>query len=150
MLPTKIYEDMQRETLEGRELEASVLFRAAQKLRHCASTWQDNPTAEFDDDLTDSLQFNQRLWSFLQTELSNPANALPETLRLNLLRLGKFIDKRIFTLFAGGGTMEDLLSIARVNERIAEALQAQAANVNSHIGPEEATLSSRGFLNIAG
>ncbi len=148
MLPTKIYEEMQRETLEGRELEASVLFRGAQKLRQCARTWQNNQTAEFDDNLTDSLQFNQRLWSFLQTELSNPANALPETLRLNLLRLGKFIDKRIFTLFAGGGTVEDLLSIARVNERIAEALQA--AKATTQIDQEEAPISSTRFFDISG
>jgi flagellar protein FlaF len=148
MLPTKIYEDMQRETLDGRELEAAVLFRAAQKLRRCASAWKDNPTAELDDNLTDSLQFTQRLWSFLQTELSNPANALPETLRLNLLRLGKFIDKRIFTMLAGGGTAEDLLSIARVNERIAEALQA--ATAPPEIDHEDSTISSRGFRNISG
>jgi flagellar protein FlaF len=148
MLPTKIYEQMQRETLDGRELEASVLLRGAQKLRQCARTWKDNPAAEFDDNVTDALQYNQRLWSFLQTDLSNPANALPETLRLNLLRLGKFIDKRIFTLFAGEGTVEDLLSVAGVNERIAEALQA--ALPASHIGQEEATLSSSGFLDIAG
>jgi tetratricopeptide (TPR) repeat protein/flagellar biosynthesis regulator FlaF len=148
MLPTKIYEDMQRETLEGRELEASVLLRGAQKLRQCARTWEKNPTAEFDDNLTDALQYNQRLWSFLQTDLSNPANALPGTLRLNLLRLGKFIDKRIFTLFAGGGTVEDLLSIARVNERIAEALQT--AKATSHMCHEEAAISPAGFLDIAG
>jgi flagellar biosynthesis activator protein FlaF len=148
MLPTKIYDDMQRETLEGRELEASVLFRAAQKLRHCARTWENDPTGEFNDNLTDSLQFNQRLWSYLQAELSDPGNALPETLRLNLLRLGKFIDKRIFTLFAGGGTVEDLLSIARVNERIAEALQA--AKAPARIEHEEAAMSSAGVFDIAG
>jgi flagellar protein FlaF len=147
-MQTKIYEELQRETLEGRELEASVLFRGAQKLRHCARKWEENHTTEFDDNLTDTLQYNQRLWSFLQVELSNPANPLPETLRLNLLRLSKFIDKRIFTLFAGGGTVEDLLSIARVNERIGEALQV--ATVPSRPAQEEAAISSTGFLDISG
>jgi len=143
----KVYEQMQRETLEGRELEASVLFRGAQKLRQCARKWEANHTTEFDDNLTDTLQYNQRLWSFLQVELSNPANTLPETLRLNLLRLSKFIDKRIFTLFAGGGTVEDLLAIARVNERIGEALQV---TVPSHPAHSEAAMSPAGFLDIAG
>jgi flagellar biosynthesis activator protein FlaF len=147
MQQTKIYEQMQRETLEGRELEALVLFRGAQKLRQCARKWENNHTTEFDDNLTDTLQFNQRLWSFLQVELGNPANPLPETLRLNLLRLSKFIDKRIFTLFAGGGTVEDLLSIARVNERIAEALQVA---VPSHPAQAEAATCSTRFLDIAG
>jgi flagellar protein FlaF len=148
MHQAKIYEQVQRETLEGRELEALVLFRGAQKLRQCARKWEENHTTEFDDTLTDTLQFNQRLWSFLQVEVSNPANALPETLRLNLLRLSKFIDKRIFTLFAGGGTVEDLLSIARVNERIAEALQAKTAL--SDPTQEEAAASSTVSLDVAG
>jgi len=148
MHQAKIYEQVQRETLEGRELEALVLFRGAQKLRQCARKWEENHTTEFDDTLTDTLQFNQRLWSFLQVEVSNPANALPETLRLNLLRLSKFIDKRIFTLFAGGGTVEDLLSIARVNERIAEALQVTTAL--SDPTQEEAAASSTVSLDVAG
>ena len=145
MQHAKFYEQMQRETLEGRELEASVLFRGAQRLRQCARKWENDHTTEFDDNLADTLRFNQRLWSFLQVELCNP---LPETLRLNLLRLSKFIDKRIFTLFAGGGTVEDLLSIARVNERIAEALQV--ATVPSHPAQEEAAISSTSFIDIAG
>jgi flagellar protein FlaF len=148
MQPVKIYEQMQRETLEGRELEASVLFRGAQKLRHCARKWENEHTTGFDDHLTAALQFNQRLWSFLQVELGNPANPLPETLRMNLLRLSKFIDKRIFTLFAGGGTVEDLLSIARVNERIAEALQV--ATAPSDPSEEEAAISTTRLLDIAG
>ena len=148
MQQTEIYEQMQRETLDGRELEASVLFRGAQKLRQCARKWENNHTTEFDDNLTDTLQYNQRLWSFLQVELSSPANPLPETLRLNLLRLSKFIDKRIFTLFAGGGTVDDLLSIARGNERIAEALQV--ATAPSHPAHEVAAISSTRLLDIAG
>ncbi|MGA2215485.1 MAG: flagellar biosynthesis regulator FlaF [Bryobacteraceae bacterium] len=148
MLPTKIYEDIERQTLEGRGLEAAVLFRGAQKLRRCAQTWESNHSTEFDDNLTEALQFNQRLWSFLQAELSDPANALPETLRLNLLRLGKFIDKRIFNLFAGRGTVDDLLSIAGVNERIAEALQV--ATEPAPADQEETPISSAGFLDIAG
>jgi hypothetical protein len=65
-----------------------------------------------------------------------------------LLRLSKFIDKRIFTLFAGGGTVEDLLSIARVNERIGEALQV--ATVPARPAQEEAAISSTGRLDVVG
>lgn len=132
MLHTRAYEEVQRETLEGRELEASVLFRGAQKLKACARNWDNGRTKEFQESLTEALQFNQKLWSFLQVELSDRANPLPETLRLNLLRLSKFIDKQIFTLFAGGGTAESLLSIARVNEQIAQGLQ-----VNTPKPPKE-------------
>src|ERR1700679_1113614 len=123
-----IYEQVRRESLEGRELEASVLFRAAQKLHSCARDWGQYETREFQEKLTEALQFNQKLWSFLQVELADPANPLPETLRLNLLRLGKFVDKRIFALFAGRGTMEDLLSIARVNEQIGKGLETGSSS----------------------
>jgi len=152
MRQANAYEQMQRETLEGRELEASVLFRGAQKLRQCARRWDSSHSTEFDDDVTEALQFNQRLWSFLQVELGNPANPLPETLRLNLLRLSKFIDKRIFTLFAGGGTVEDLLAVARVNERIAEALQVGTTQSKTaqHEVEGEGDFSPTRLLDIAG
>jgi flagellar protein FlaF len=147
MRHANIYANVQREALDGRELEASVLFRAAQKLNQCARDWENGRTKEFDERLTDALQFNQKLWSFLQVELSNPANPLPETLRLNLLRLSKFIDKEIFTLFAGGGTAEDLLSIARVNEQIGRGLQIKTA---SAAGAEEDAPTSIRLLDVAG
>jgi flagellar biosynthesis activator protein FlaF len=144
-----VYDQVHREALEGRELEASVLFRAAQKLNQCARDWENGHTKEFQEKLTDALQFNQKLWSFLQVELGNPANPLPETLRLNLLRLSKFVDKEIFTLFAGGGTVEDLLSIARVNEQIGRGLQVRTT-ASSGADMEDDGFSSISLLDIAG
>jgi len=148
MRHANIYEEVQRESLEGRELEASVLFRAAQKLNQCARDWENGNTKEFHEKLTEALRFNQKVWSFLQVELGNPANPLPETLRLNLLRLSKFVDKEIFTLFAGGGTVEDLLSIARVNEQIGRGLQVKTTE--SPADTEEEIHSAGSLLDIAG
>jgi flagellar biosynthesis activator protein FlaF len=146
MRSTSIYEQVQRETLEGRELEASVLFRAAQKLNQCAREWEKGRTREFQEKLADALEFNQKVWSFLQVEIANPANPLPETVRLNLLRLSKFIDRRIFDLFAGKGTANDLLSIARINEQIGHGLEARTA---SNSAAEDAYPGVR-LLDIAG
>jgi len=69
-----------------------------------------------------------------------------------LLRLSKFIDKRIFTLFAGGGTVEDLLAVARVNERIAEALQVGTTQSKTaqHEVEGEGDFSPTRLLDIAG
>jgi flagellar protein FlaF len=147
MRSSTIYEQVQRETLDGRELEASVLFRAAQKLHLCAREWDNPHTRVFQDKLSDALEFNQKVWSFLQVELATPANPLPETLRLNLLRLSKFIDKRIFALYAGTGTQEDLLSIARINQQIGKGLEARTA-VNDAM--EEDAYSNIRLLDIAG
>jgi flagellar protein FlaF len=149
MRQTSIYEQVQRETLEGRELEASVLFRGAQKLNQCARDWRQGRTGDFQEKLADALEFNQKVWSFLQVELGNPANPMPEKLRLNLLQLGKFIDKRIFAVFAGTGTPEDLLSIARINEQIGAGLQAQNASRAAE-EPELESLFSGTLLDLAG
>ena len=147
MQRANIYQQVLRETLDGRELEASVLFSGAQKLRKCAGGWEQRHTQEFEERLTEALQFNQKLWSYLQVELGSPANPLPETLRMNLLQLSKFIDKRIFALFAGSGTMDDLLSIARINEHIGGGLQVNTPS--SLAGVEEAQSSIR-VRNITG
>jgi flagellar protein FlaF len=144
-----VYQELERETLEGRELEASVLFRGARKLNICAQEWENGHTAEFQEKLAEALEYNQRLWSFLQVEISNPTNPLPETVRLNLLRLSQFIDKRVFALYAGGATAEDLLAIARVNEQIGKGLQAQSGGALRDES-EENDPPVPGFLDIAG
>jgi flagellar protein FlaF len=145
VLRANVYEQVQRETLEGRELEASVLFRAAQKLRKCARAWDQRHTEEFQESLTLALQFNQKLWTYLQVELANPANLLPETLRMNLLQLSKFIDKRTFALFAGSGTADDLLAIANINEQIGDGLQTGIS-----LPSDQEENSSLEFRNIVG
>ena len=147
MRSSSIYEQVQRQTLEGRELESSVLLRAAQKLHSCAREWDNPHTGVFHERLSDALEFNQKVWSFLQVELATPTNPLPETLRLNLLKLSSFIDRRIFALFAGTGTLEDLLSIARINEQIGKGLEAR--NNAAEAAAEEEYVSIR-LMDIAG
>jgi flagellar protein FlaF len=128
MEQTKLYDEIYRESLDGRELEASVLLRGAQKLNQCARNWENRKTAEFREKLANAIEFNQKLWSFLQVELSNPANPMAESLRLNLLELSRFIDQRIFVLLSDRGTVEDLVAIASINRRIAEGLHAKKAD----------------------
>jgi tetratricopeptide (TPR) repeat protein/flagellar biosynthesis regulator FlaF len=147
-MQTKIYEEMQREGLEGRELEASVLFRAAQKLKRCVPDWERRNEKEFRAKLMNALEFNQNVWSFLQVELDDPSNPLPLSLRLNLLRLSRFVDKQIFSLFAGEGSADDLLSIARIDEQIARGLQAGARPLTA--SQKEVGVSAMRLVDMAG
>jgi flagellar protein FlaF len=110
--------------------------------------WQRRHEKEFRDKLMDALEFNQNVWSFLQIELGNPSNPLPRSLRLNLLRLSKFVDKQIFMLCAGEGTAEDVQSIARINEQIARGLQAGPRR--SAASQEEVGVSAIDLVDIAG
>ena len=130
-------------------MEASVLFRGAQKLRQCAHNWENRQTPEFREKLAHAIEFNQTLWTFLQVELGNPANPLAESLRLNLLELSRFIDQRIFALLSDRGTARDLMSIARINEQIAEGLQAKPVD-SQPLEEKEESLPQTGSLDITG
>src|SRR5690349_13376663 len=91
------YSNMQKETLSGRELEASVLTRAGVMLKNVQEGW-DAP--DRNDKLLEAVKFNQKVWSFFQAELSDPENALPTDLKENILNLSLFIDRRLFEVLA--------------------------------------------------
>lgn len=116
---SSVYESVHREALEGRELEAALLTKAAQKLARCKAQWEGK--AEYRDMLNEALRNNQKLWSVFQVELSSPTNGLPEALRADLLRLSRFIDQKTFALLAGGN-LNDLTAIIRINQHIAAGL----------------------------
>lgn len=119
MTRSSAYETVQREALVGRELEASLLTQAAQKLTRCQAKWE--AKLEYRDMLREALTYNQKLWTVFQVELGNATNPLPESLRVDLLRLGRFIDQKTFTLFAGGN-LDDLSAIIQINQHIAAGL----------------------------
>lgn len=115
----KEYANIQKEALTGRELEASVLTRAAQMLKFCQDHW-DTPDRE--KRLQEALKFNQKIWSFFQAELSSAENPLPKKLREDILSLSLFVDKRIFEIVAFPEP-EKLSIIIDINMNIAAGLR---------------------------
>ncbi len=95
--PANTYNSMQKETLSGRELEASVLTRAGLMLKQVQENWNE---PDRDAKLLESIKFNQKIWSFFQAELSDPENPLPKNLRQDILNLSLFVDKRLFEVLA--------------------------------------------------
>ena len=93
----RAYEGVEKATLSGREIEAAALTKAARKLKACQDEWQ---APDRDQKLEDALRFNQRIWSIFQSELSREDHELPKKLRLDILRLAAFIDRRIFETLA--------------------------------------------------
>jgi flagellar protein FlaF len=91
------YTNLQKETLSGRELEASVLSRAGLMLKSVKDNWG---APDRDHKLLEAVKFNQKVWSFFQAELSDPENPLPKNLREDILNLSIFIDKRLFEVLA--------------------------------------------------
>jgi flagellar protein FlaF len=93
----RTYENVNKATQTGREIEAAVLTKAAVKLKECQDSW-DAP--DRDNRLEEALKYNQRIWSIFQSELSREDHELPKKLRLDILRLAAFIDRRIFETMA--------------------------------------------------
>jgi flagellar protein FlaF len=115
----KAYESVDKATQTGREIEAAVLTKAAVKLKECQDNW-DAPNR--DHKLDEALKYNQRIWSIFQSELSRDDHEMPKKLRLDILRLAAFIDKRIFETMAFPAP-EKLDIVININNNLAAGLR---------------------------
>ena len=115
----RTYESVNRATQSGREIEAAVLTKAAVKLKECQDCW-DAP--DRDNRLEEALRYNQRVWSIFQSELSREDHELPKKLRLDILRLAAFIDRRIFETMASPAP-EKLNIVININNNLAAGLR---------------------------
>lgn len=116
-----VYTQMQKDSLTGRELEASVLSRAGIMLKQVQENWD---TADRDQKLLEAVKFNQKVWSFFQAELSDPENPLPQNLREDILNLSIFIDKRLLEVLAYPDP-EKLSIVIDINFNIAAGLRTK-------------------------
>lgn len=115
------YQSVEKETLSGRDLEASVLNKAAIRLRSVQAQWDAPDRTVL---LEEALRYNQRIWTILQVELTNPENPLPKEIKENLLTLSVFIDKRTFETMAYPSS-DKLDVLININHNIAAGLQGQ-------------------------
>lgn len=117
--PVGAYETVSKMTMSGRETEAAVLTKAARKLKVCQEHWD---TADRDGLLDEALKYNQRIWSIFQSELSREDNPLPMQLRLDIIRLSAYIDRRIFETMAEPSPNK-LNIIIDINNNLASGLR---------------------------
>ena len=115
----RAYETVDRATMSGRKLEAAVLAKAAQKLKKCQDNWN---AADLDKKLEEALKFNQRIWSIFQGELVREDHPLPKKLRLDILKLGAFVDRRILETMAYPSP-EKLNVVVNINNNLAAGLR---------------------------
>lgn len=121
--PLDAYQTIEKSTLSGRELEASVLMRAAQLLAEVQQNWQ---APERNERLDHALRHNMRIWTLFQAELTRADNPLPPELRSNLLSLSVFIDKHSFEVMADPDpTKLDIL--ISINKNIAAGLRGNVS-----------------------
>jgi len=115
----KAYESVEKTTMSGRDVEAAVLTKAAKKLKECQDNWD---TDDREGKLEVALKFNQRIWSILQSELAKEDNPLPTQLKVDILTLSAFIDRRIFESMAYP-TPDKLTVIININNNLAAGLR---------------------------
>ena len=122
--PVQAYEDVNRTTMSGRDVEIAVLTQAANRLADCQENWNaEDHTAQ----LNDALKFNQLVWSIFQSELEKEDNPLPRKIRLDMLRLIQFVDRRIFETMAEPSP-EKLTIVIHINQNIAAGLKSMPSN----------------------
>ena len=92
------YQSVNKITVTGRETEANVLNQSALRLKRCLDTWDGSLNHE--KELDEALRTNQKIWTLFQLELMQEDHPLPKKLRVDLLRLSAFIDKRTYDLLA--------------------------------------------------
>ena len=123
--PLEAYQHVEKVTGSGREIEAAVLTKAAMKLKECQQNWDSD---DRNDRLEEALKFNQKVWSIFQSELTNENHPMPVELRQGILRLGGFIDRRIFETMANPAP-EKLDMVIKINCSLAAGLRGSTEPV---------------------
>jgi flagellar protein FlaF len=117
---SKAYAKAAKETLTPRELEASLLLKAAAKLQAVHDSWRDKPAG-----LSEAVAYNRKLWTVFIDSVTRDDSQLPAQLRQNLTRLGVFVMGETFSLMTKPKP-EHVESLIRVNRGIAAGLRGKA------------------------
>jgi len=120
------YKKISKITETPRETEARVLMQGAIKLKRCLDAWEEKGWRKR---LHDSLNYNQKIWTIFQSELSKNDNQQPLEIRKNLLSLSVFINKKIRSAMVDPSKAK-LNTIININMNIAQGLGTSAVNQN--------------------
>ena len=106
--------------LSGRELEASLLIRAAAQLQSVRDDWEARGSG-----LDEALAYNRKLWTVLAAAATEPENPLPDSVKQDLSRLAVFIFNRTLDLMIApdAAKVDPLISI---NRNVAAGLREPA------------------------
>lgn len=121
--PLDAYRNVEKATLSQRDMEATVLSKSAMQLKAVQENWS---REGHDQELEEALNYNQRVWSFFQAELSMQDNPLPDEIKRNLMALSLFVDRRTFEALAYPAP-DKLDVLININLNIASGLRESAA-----------------------
>jgi len=84
---TQAYSKVQKSSASPRDAEALAFAKAMELMKDAQADLSNFET------YADALQFNQRLWTVIQANLTGGDNPLPEQLRTDILTLSVFVDR---------------------------------------------------------
>ena len=113
------YARVAQATQSPRELEASVLLKAASRLQAIRDNWDGRQA-----DLDEALTFNRKLWTVLVASATDAENPLPQAIKNNIANLALFIFERTITMMTEPAP-EKLGALININREIAAGLRAQ-------------------------
>lgn len=82
-------------TVSPRELEASLLIKAATRLQMLSDDWEGRAY-----DRDDALAYNRKLWTLLVSAVIAEDNPLPVGIKQNILALANFIFNHTFQMIS--------------------------------------------------
>ena len=103
-----------------RELEASLLLKAASRLQAIRDGW-DGKNSE----LNDALLYNRRLWTIFMSGVMEGDNPLPAAIRQNVANLGLFVMNQTVSMM-NNPRREPLGSLININRELAAGLLGRA------------------------
>lgn len=116
------YEQNARASRSPRELEASLLLKAAGQLQYIVENWREKWGKENNEFLT-ALYYNRRLWSVLLGSIAGEENPLPLEIKNNVASLGAFVLRHTITVQAYPAP-EKLKVLININRELAAGLNA--------------------------
>ncbi len=118
------YARVAQATQPPRELEATILMKAATRLQMIRDDW-----AGRQGELDDALTYNRKLWTVLVGSMTRDDNPLPPQIKQNIANLGIFIFNQTLSLMTKP-TPERLAVLVNINREVAAGLRTRPEPVN--------------------
>jgi len=116
------YSRVAQATQSPRELEATLLLKAAMRLQMIKDDW-----AQRSKELDEALTYNRKLWTILVSSVTRPENPLPLEIKQNISNLGLFVFNHTLKLISDARP-ERLGVLININRELAAGLRGNAAS----------------------
>lgn len=117
----RAYQQVSRQTVGPRLLEANLLSRSAAQLQRVRDNWDGAR-----DELDPALAFNNKLWRVFLTSVTGEQSQLPVALRQNVANLGLFVMKHTIAVQTQPEARK-LDVLININRELAAGLRAEKA-----------------------